>query len=384
MGHVPALVRCVGDPDRFVEEIWSRCVHLHPGADGASLLDLDDVDELLAGAALRAPAVRLVEGGDPVAPERYLRSARVGSRTINDLIDVGRVHALFDDGATIVLQGLHRFWPPLASFCRELEQALTHPVQANAYLTPPVASGLRVHADTHDVFALQTHGTKHWVTYPKDADLEALPPPRLDTHLQPGDCLYVPRGAPHAARTIDSASLHITLGVRALTWRDALRRATEQVLAQDDYDGSLPPGYAHQPGDLAARLVPYLKELASELAELDASGVATATADAFVEGRQPALTGQLRELSSLDDLDDGSELVRRTGTMATLVDHGARVELRLGDRRLDMPGEVRPALEWLLARDSCAPADLSPFLDEGGRVVLAKRLVREGLLHRRG
>jgi bifunctional lysine-specific demethylase and histidyl-hydroxylase NO66 len=60
----------------------------------------------------------------------YTRKARVGSRDIDDLIDVGRVHSLFAEGATIVLQGLHRYWSPVTDLCRGLELCLSHPAQA--------------------------------------------------------------------------------------------------------------------------------------------------------------------------------------------------------------------------------------------------------------
>ena len=110
--------------------------------------------------ALRAPAFRLVSKGATLPQSSYTRTARIGSRTISDLIDVGRVYDHFAGGATIVLQGLHPYWTPVAQLCRALEDRLTHPIQANAYVTPPVGQGLRVHAYAHDVFALQTHVCK--------------------------------------------------------------------------------------------------------------------------------------------------------------------------------------------------------------------------------
>lgn len=379
-----ALARCVGEPGKFLDEAWERKVHLHAGADGAALLSLDDVDGLLAGAALRAPAFRLVKGGAPVPPERYLRSARLGSRTIRDLIDPGRVHALFADGATVVLQGLHRYWPPLTAFCRELERELSHPVQANAYLTPPAATGLRVHADAHDVLALQSHGTKHWVAYPVGSDPADPPAPTLDTYLEQGDCLYVPRGAPHAARTPDTTSLHITLGIRVATWRDALRRAVDEALSDPALSEALPPGYAEDPAALSAQLGTRLQELAARVAKADTQRLADAAVDAFAGGRQPDLTGQLRELVTLDDLDDDTVLARRRGAVARLRSSGERASLLLGDRRVTLPAWTAPMLEWLLGQDELRVGDLSRWLDEPGRLTLARRLVREGLLVRRG
>ena len=81
------------------------------------------------------------------------------------MADVAAVAAEFEDGATLVVQALHHWWPPLAAFCRRLEAALGHPAQANAYYTPRSAQGLPVHHDTHDVFCLQVAGEKRWLVY---------------------------------------------------------------------------------------------------------------------------------------------------------------------------------------------------------------------------
>ena len=52
----------------------------------------------------------------------------------------------------------------------------------------------------------------------------------------------------------------------------------------------------------------------------------------------------------------------------------------LGDRSVDIPAWVRPALEEIRARAELRPADLAGHLDPQSRLVLCRRLVREGLL----
>ena len=46
------------------------------------------------------------------------------------------VREAYADGATLVLQSLHRIHPPLVRFCRALAYELGHPTQCNAYVTP--------------------------------------------------------------------------------------------------------------------------------------------------------------------------------------------------------------------------------------------------------
>ena len=78
------------------------------------VLSLADVDRALTGSGLRRPAFRLVRDGEVLPPADYTKSARTGASRIDDLIDTGRALDLFAGGATIVLQGLQRWWPPAA------------------------------------------------------------------------------------------------------------------------------------------------------------------------------------------------------------------------------------------------------------------------------
>lgn len=374
-----ALSRCVGDADRFVAESWGRRAHLHRGADVSAVLTVDDVDHIVTSTALRAPAFRLVQGGATLNPATYTRRARIGSRTVTDLIDVGRVYGHFAEGATIVLQGLHRYWPPVALLCRQLEDELTHPVQANAYITPPVAQGLRVHADAHDVFALQTFGTKQWVLY-EDGDAGGEDAPSLDAQLEPGDCLYLPTGVRHAARTVDSTSIHLTLGVRTVTWADVLEQALQQVRSDPALDEPLPPGFARAPESIVGEGGRRLAEAADRLRGADAGAALRAAAQQVVRRRAPDLSGQLQQLLRVDDVDDRSVVRRRPHVSCELSSHDGMLQVALGDRVLRMPAFAEPAVRAVLARERLAVSDLGEHLDEPGRVTLVRRLVREGLL----
>lgn len=381
-----ALSRCVKDVAAFLDSDFGRQpVHV-PAADAgdyADLLGLDQFDHIVATMALRAPAFRLVKDGETVPASACTRSGRIGSRPVTDLIDVGRVHALFADGATIVLQGLQRYWPPVTAFARGLELALGHPVQANAYLTPPVASGLDLHADRHDVFALQTHGRKRWVVHPPwvAADIEGPADEAWDLELRPGDALYLPRGTRHAAQTVDRPSLHLTIGVHTTTWGDLVRRGADRAATElPELDAPLPPGWQHDPDRFAAQLVDHLEAAAHRLRGQDAAPLLADEARRFAAGRQPDLEGGLRDLLMLDQVDHDTVLVRRPGTSCHLAVDGDRLTVTLGDRRLAMPAIAAPAVERIAAHDRVTPRDLDGLLHPDSQLVLARRLVREGLL----
>ena len=374
MTPAAGLARCVGDPGAFLASAFGRRPHLHHGPPADDLLSIADVDHLITASALRAPAFRLVRGGASLPLSSYTRTARVGSRDIADLVDPAAVARLFDEGATIVLQGLHRYWPAVTRLCRDLEAALTHPVQANAYLTPAGSQGLRVHADAHDVFALQSSGRKEWVVHADGPDAAAT----LQTTLSPGDVLYLPKGTAHAARTVAEPSLHLTVGVRLRTWADALQPAYSAALAQQR--DPLPAGYAHDPAGLGAEMAERLRALASAIEKVDAGELAQGAADRFWSTRQPPLEGQLAQLLALDDVSDSSRLCKRPGARAALRHDGGHVVVVLADRELRLPADAEPALRVVLDRDTFVVGDLAPYLDDSSRLVLTRRLVREGLV----
>jgi bifunctional lysine-specific demethylase and histidyl-hydroxylase NO66 len=384
-----ALWRFVGDPERFVRDHWARAPLYRPGDDANRFVDLfsiADVDHLVATASLRVPAIRMVKDGGELPSQGYTKSGRLGSKPLTDLVDPGKVYGQFAGGATIVLQGLQRYWLPLTRLCRDLERSLTHPTQVNAYVTPPASRGLGLHADEHDVFVLQLHGRKRWEVYRPGPDNDPKAPGELllDVVLRPGDCLYVPVDFPHAVRTEQSASAHLTVGVLTSTWREVLGDAVRRVLDEPAFTAPLPPGYADQPAAIAGAVAERLGELQQRLGKLDPEEMAEAAARKFRSSRPPILTGQLGQLLDLDQVSDTTIVWRRAGSVCDLQvdDDGLRV-LELGDRSLGFPAWVEPALRALLTlleRERFTAADLAGELDPESRLVLIRRLVREGLL----
>ncbi|MPZ71500.1 MAG: cupin, partial [Actinobacteria bacterium] len=132
----------MGDPDAFAQNLWGqRPQHRRSSDSGefADLLSLDGVDLIVSTTGLRLPAFRLAKDGTTLPSARYTKTTRTGTQTSTGVIDARAVFAEFADGATLVFQSMHRYWAPLADYCRGLELALGHPVQANAYITPPGA-----------------------------------------------------------------------------------------------------------------------------------------------------------------------------------------------------------------------------------------------------
>ena len=393
-GDTDALARCVGDVRSFRENSFGVAPHRwrHAGAFD-DVLSLVDVDRALTGSGLRRPAVRLVRDGDVLPPADFTKSARTGASRIDDLVDPGRVLDLFADGATVVLQGLQRWWPPAARFCRQLELGLGHPMQANAYLTPAGAAGLAPHHDTHDVFVLQVAGGKHWTVrepavdtplprHVSDHDAAAGQPVLFEADMHPGDTLYLPRGYVHSAAAQQGVSLHLTIGILATTVHDVLRQLVDRAGDEVTFRRSLPPGWPDDPDATTAAVKSAMADLVDWLGSVDAGDVAATLAERFVGNRTPLLDGQLLEVAALDEIDDDTLVERRAGAVAALrVDEsGHQLRLVLGDRVVVLPAPVEPAVRRLIDGTSHPVGELAEMLDRPSRLVLVRRLVREGAL----
>ena len=346
-----ALALLSGDAQTFLTKVWASRVHLHQAdpADLVGLLSLDDADHLLTSTAIRTPSVRLAKDGSVLPESAYTRSATLAGKPLTGLVDPRKALALFDEGATVVFQGLHRYWPPLTRLIAELELELGHPCQANAYLTPPGSQGFAVHSDSHDVFVFQTAGHKQWEVHTPDG-VE-------DIRLEPGLSMYLPTGTPHAARAQDTVSLHVTLGINQLTWRGLLRRTIESVLDEVP-DDHLPAGYLDDPADLAAALAGRLGDVAASIVGVDPQRAVEAEVRRFLTSRSPRLPG------GLDRRPRGPRPHRRVGAAPPprpplradrCCPTGDRLEVLLGDRSLDVPARVRPAIERIRRAVRAAP-----------------------------
>jgi bifunctional lysine-specific demethylase and histidyl-hydroxylase NO66 len=352
------------------------------------------VDSIVAERGLRSPFFRLVKDAQPVTG--VTRTAVAGSRTITALADANAVTRRHGEGATLVLQSLHRFWPPVVRFCGELAAELGHPTQCNAYVTPGGnARGFAYHHDTHDVFVLQVAGRKRWqvhtpvVTLPTGRQsrvgaglVPAGQPPLVDTELQPGDALYLPRGYVHAAQTTDSPSVHLTIGVLAITWYDVLRDVT--TLAADDvsFRHALPLQPIDSLGDHPDQLASLLQQAAAWLAALPVERARELVAARLGKAAPGEPLRMLAQAAAVADCGPASSVRPRRGLRWSLEPAGERVTLRLPDCIVELPAYTEAALRQILT-NPMTPGELAgsdPALSVDDAVVLVRRMLREGAL----
>jgi len=361
------------------------------------LLSPATVDELIAERGVRAPFIRLAKEGDVLARDCYVGPAGFGAE-MPDQVDSAKVLTEFAAGATIVLQGLHRLWPPLIDFVRQAVDDLGHPVQANAYITPPSNRGFDPHYDVHDVFVLQAAGQKRWIVHepvhphplpsqPWTQHREAIAErvtgePVIDTVLSPGDALYLPRGWVHSARALESTSIHLTIGVAPVTGVDVARAVVDQLATVEAFRESLPMGGDPTAPDeiiatvtkVMAQMVDTLRDEASTLG----GGAAAQLTRRHAERTRPVAVRPLATLAAAESAD--SIRVRwRHGLVGALDGSGGRVVLRLPDRVMTFPASCADAVQ-ALHRGLTADAATLPGLDRADATVLIRRLLREAVV----
>ena len=257
-------------PERFLADHWERTVlHLprdeevpsssssvsssskassakarRPEGAFNGLLRLEDLDALLCNAACPAASAELL--------------VFEGLRQVDSY---ATPYAAFASGASVVVNHTDKVWPPANELCARLGRRFGH-AYANLYLTPGDSQTAPPHSDDRDVFVLQLHGEKAWLVWSaeeagsqplpytdemvgKDAEVlpeAALGEPTLACTLRPGHLLYIPRGAPHVARTAGSASpsMHLTIAIPTadLCWSGL---ATQALAAAAGLNGRASP-----------------------------------------------------------------------------------------------------------------------------------------------
>lgn len=171
------------------------------------------------------------------------------------------IYASYLDGCSIIQNHADYFSIPLSNLCNDLQSSFPH-CYCNTYLTPPNSSTVKAHADDRDVFVVQIKGKKRWRVYRKvpipypynheQVGKNDLPIPfgvmndvqtlhdqnattttttelsssktsttLIDTILEEGDILYMPRGYVHEASTSqcnNQPSFHATIAIMTSDW----------------------------------------------------------------------------------------------------------------------------------------------------------------------
>jgi hypothetical protein len=401
----PALRRCTHlAPDDFAHQVWGRTASLsrreHLPAGFADLLDPDAIDRLLSRQGLRTPFLRVAKDGQTFAPARFTRAGGVGA-AVNDQVDDAALARLFSDGATLVLQGLHRTHSPLIDLVQQLTADLGHPVQANAYVTPPQSQGFSDHYDVHDVFVLQVAGEKRWMVHEpvlrhprrdqpwtdrrEQVARAARAEPLLDVVLRPGDALYLPAGFLHAAQALGETSVHLTLGVHTWTRAHLVDELIARTADLEDLRRPLPLGVdVADPASIVLELQRTVDALRDALPAVAAAQVAQVLGRRAAGASRAAPVGPLAQARALAAVDLWTALRWRPHLRASLEERGDLVTVRTAEATVSVPVAARRGVRRLIDGEVLSAVELvdghDGVMEDTERLEVARTLLRSALV----
>ena len=214
--------------DEFLSKFWGRSFVRLVGqrCRFASLLPWGDLNRILEHHHLKPPRLRLVRDGKNVDPLRYLAL----QNGIQRLRPASLVNCL-SEGATLVLDAVEKFAPPVYEIAEAFEEALHASTTVNVYAGWRAQKGLNLHWDDQEVMILQVSGRKQWKVYrptrhhPLIGEDVPVPTeePVWEGILEDGDMMYMPRGWWHVAFPLEEPSLHLTVTIVPANGTDLLR-----------------------------------------------------------------------------------------------------------------------------------------------------------------
>jgi bifunctional lysine-specific demethylase and histidyl-hydroxylase MINA len=379
--------------ERFLERHWERKPLRLARGDTAfyeTLPGTDDFEFLLS--SLTGP-----QAGWFSLVKEAARRPSDGFLTAEGLLNLSKVFGAYRDGHSLLLNQVQKRHRETGVLCRAIEMglsahgvALSRHIGANGYLSPPRSQGFAIHYDPHDVFILQLEGRKHWrlyrrhVAFPTTPPVSSVPPevagpPRSEFVLAPGDFLYIPRGVLHDAYTGDEASLHLTLSLEAVTWRDLFT----EVLANDArFRRALPVGFLRNGGPgLSGRRA--LAHLAGSMASSPAVNDALATvAGRLVANLDPLPNDGFRRIEESASIGSGTWVELGHGTLARVEVTRETAVLHLPGARFSAHRRMARAFRYMLRSRPFRARDLPVHAPPRAKLRLVRELVCGGYLIR--
>lgn len=375
----------------FFDQYWERKPLILNREDQEYYRDLFSIEQVDQVLDLHRPTgryIRVVKNQEPLLPTKYENPD--GSLNLNQL------YASYVDGYTVVINEIERYWQPLKNLTHQISQYLSHHAVANMYLTPKNQKALLPHYDTHDVFVVQIHGSKHWRIYDATVEtplLNSFQPIFQRDQLQnckeltvhAGDIMYMPRGIPHEAYTTDESSLHLTIGVHPAQWLDLLTRAFQQLaFAKPELRKALPVGYLNPaswtPEFSDAVQTQFQSILQAAVDEASVQGSIHLLAEEFRGQHAPMGDGHFSQLDQLESLDADVYLEKRQNAPCTIHHLGTAVRIVFPGNMIKGPAHITAALQYIADADGPFQLKDLPSVSEANKTKLAARLIRGGLL----
>lgn len=379
------------DVKSFANEYWGKKVlHIERGDREYyhSLLTKDGVDDIIFHGRPKGPSLRIVKNQVPLHPQKY--------ENLDGSININQMYTAYADGYSIIIHEIQRFSKPIARLCANLQKEFNFRTLGEMFLTPKNQKALAPHYDAHDVFVVQLEGTKYWRLYDKVYEMPLVDSQQpvfdrknlsnvREIKLEAGDVLFIPRGVPHEASTQDESSLHLSIGVHPMQWLDLVNVALAD-LAQTDLElrKPLPLGYSNQ-NKMNEDFRSMAQEKLSSIIEKATTKV-NAYSSVRLLSENLRLTqgsfadGHFAHLDKLDDVDINTSLRHREAMNIETMEIAGFSRILFPGNVVKGPAAIYPCFEFIAnAKEGFRVSEI-PLVNDEGKIKIAKRLIRGGLL----
>ena len=227
----------------FSAKYFEQRPYLHRGGLLDRSLDWDELEAMLHTLEPTETGVQLFSQG--LVPSPTYTDTRAEFGLLRRRISKPHLYNHLSSGSTLVINRVENHSIHALRLCSEVRRFSGHPATSNLYVTFGGPGTFGKHWDTHDVFVLQLAGRKHWKVFEPTTPLPlshqtsersaTACPSRavLDIALEEGDLLYIPRGWWHEVVPLNVGSIHLSVGVYAVTAYDFLMSTLARELAED-------------------------------------------------------------------------------------------------------------------------------------------------------
>lgn len=383
------------DLDTFFNQYWEKqplFVSRNEPDYYSGLISIKDIDTLLQFTKPKYPDVRLGKANKGRFSLQVLEGMNTTSVHDYGVPSLHQLYKNYAEGDTLLLNRLSEYWEPLAILCRSLEEYLNHSVSASIFLTPKNSQGFPPHFDEDGIFVLQLEGAKLWRLYNSSPRLyfepsaqlinpEEILAPEQEIYLRAGDLLYIPAGCIHEVLTTESSSLHLAIGIKTLTWADLITSALASVSEHSlPFHEALPVGFLNRRESqelMRQRLADLLDILASRTKlELAVEHLARS----FIGGLRPLPNGHFSHLDDLSQINLDTVVAKREGMICWIFREGDSVGIQFPGNEVKAPSYVESALRFIADTETFQVKSLPAPLSDNSKLVLVRRLIKEGLL----
>lgn len=353
-----------------------------------SLFSIEDLDKVLEYNRPHGSSLKVVKSNQPMNSTVY--ENQDGSLNLNQL------YTAYADGYSILINGIQRFWEPIKMLMESLRNDISHNASANLYLTPENEKAFSPHYDSHDVFALQISGEKHWILY----DETHLKTPLLNSYqptfqreqltgareitMRAGDILYMPRGVPHEAYTTDKSSMHITVGIQSVQWIDFITKSLLNLSQKHiELRKALPIGFLNSDNENLLSTdeeLDFINILQQVFQKENIAGSLNILGEEFRTKEQPKPDGHFSSLDRLNHIHLESQLSKREGLTSKVTNSASGARISFQGNTIKGPSQIVNTLVFISQQEGIFSVKDIPFLNNENKLKLAKRLVRGGLL----